>query len=76
MPLKDMFGAIFFVAVGMLIDPKLLVEYIGPILIITVVTILGQMTFATLGILLSGQSLHTAARGGFSMVPTGEFSLL
>ncbi len=68
MPLKDMFGAIFFVAVGMLIDPKLLVEYIGPILIITVVTILGQMTFATLGILLSGQSLHTAVRGGFSMV--------
>ena len=49
MPLKDMFGAIFFVAVGMLIDPKLLVEYIGPILIITVVTILGQMTFATRG---------------------------
>ena len=76
MPLKDMFGAIFFVAVGMLIDPKLLVEYIGPILIITVVTILGQMTFATLGILLSGQSLHTAVRGGFSMVQIGEFSFI
>lgn len=76
MPLKDMFGAIFFVAVGMLIDPKLLVEYIGPILIITVVTILGQMTFATLGILLSGQSLHTAVRGGFSMCRSENFLLL
>ncbi len=75
-PLKDFFGAIFFVAVGMMIDPKLLVEYIGPILLITVVTILGQMTFATLGILLSGQSLHTAIRGGFSMVQIGEFSFI
>ena len=46
-PIKDLFGAIFFVAVGMMIDPKLLVEYIGPILLITVVTILGQMTFAS-----------------------------
>lgn len=75
-PIKDLFGAIFFVAVGMMIDPPLLVEYIGPILLITVVTILGQMTFATLGILLSGQSLHTAIRGGFSMVQIGEFSFI
>lgn len=75
-PIKDLFGAIFFVAVGMMIDPKLLIEYIGPILLITVVTILGQMTFATIGILLSGQSLHTAVRGGFSMVQIGEFSFI
>ena len=75
-PIKDLFGAIFFVAVGMMIDPTLLIEYIGPILLITVVTILGQMTFATIGILLSGQSLHTAVRGGFSMVQIGEFSFI
>lgn len=75
-PLKDLFGAIFFVAVGMMIEPKLLVEYIGPIILITVITILGQMTFATLGILFSGQSLHTAIRGGFSMVQIGEFSFI
>ncbi|MCI5852522.1 MAG: cation:proton antiporter [Clostridiales bacterium] len=75
-PIKDLFGAIFFVAVGMMIDPPLLIEYIGPILLITVVTILGQMTFATIGILLSGQSLHTAVRGGFSMVQIGEFSFI
>lgn len=75
-PIKDLFGAIFFVSVGMMIEPKLLVEYIGPILIITVVTILGQMTFATIGMLLSGQSIHTAVRGGFSMVQIGEFSFI
>lgn len=75
-PIKDLFGAVFFVSVGMLIEPRLLVEYLGPILIITVITILGQMTFATLGILFSGQSLHTAVRGGFSMVQIGEFSFI
>ena len=75
-PLKDLFGAVFFVSVGMLIEPALLVEYIVPILIITVVTILGQMSFATIGILLSGNSLHTAVRGGFSMVQIGEFSFI
>ena len=75
-PIKDLFGAVFFVSVGMMIQPELLVKYIGPILIITVATILGQMTFSTIGILLSGQSLHTAIRGGFSMVQIGEFSFI
>lgn len=75
-PIKDLFGAIFFVSVGMLIVPELLIQYIGPIILITIVTIIGQMTFATIGILLSGQSLHTAVRGGFSMVQIGEFSFI
>lgn len=75
-PIKDLFGAIFFVSVGMLIVPSLLIEYIVPIIIITAVTIIGQMTFATVGMLLSGQSLHTAVRGGFSMVQIGEFSFI
>ena len=75
-PLKDLFGAIFFVSVGMMIVPGLLIEYIVPIIIITLVTIAGQMTFATIGILLSGQSLNTAIRGGFSMVQIGEFSFI
>lgn len=75
-PIKDLFGAIFFVSVGMMINPELLVQYIGPIIIITAVTIAGQMTFATAGILFSGQSLHTAIRGGFSMVQIGEFSFI
>ncbi len=75
-PIKDLFGAIFFVTVGMLIQPELLVEYIGPILILSIVTILGQKLFATIGILLSGQTLYTAIRGGSSMVQIGEFSFI
>lgn len=75
-PIKDLFGAIFFVSVGMMIEPNLLIEYIVPILIITVVTILGQMVFATTGILLSGQTLEVAVKGGFSMVQIGEFSFI
>lgn len=75
-PIKDLFGAVFFVSVGMLIEPDLLIKYIVPIIIITIVTIVGQMTFATLGMLLSGQSLKTAVRGGFSMVQIGEFSFI
>lgn len=75
-PIKDLFGAIFFVSVGMLIVPELLVEYIWPIIIITIVTIIGQMTFSTIGMLLSGQPLNIAIRGGFSMVQIGEFSFI
>jgi len=75
-PIKDLFGAIFFVSVGMLIEPNLLIEYIGPILIITFVTIFGQMIFSTIGMILSGQTLHTSIRGGFSMVQIGEFSFI
>ena len=75
-PVKDLFGAIFFVSVGMLIVPKMLIDYIVPIIIITRVGIVGQMTISVLGILLSGQSLHTAIRGGFSMVQIGEFSFI
>ena len=54
----------------------MLIDYIVPIIIITIVVILGQMTFSVFGILLSGQSLHTAIRGGFSMVQIGEFSFI
>lgn len=75
-PVKDIFGAVFFVSVGMMVVPSMLVEYLVPILILTVVTILGQMIFATLGMILSGQDLHMAVRGGFSMVQIGEFSFI
>lgn len=75
-PIKDVFGAIFFVSVGMMVKPDILVEYIGPILLIAAVTIVFQMFFATAGILLSGRGLRTAVRGGFSMVQIGEFSFI
>ena len=75
-PVRDLFGAIFFVSVGMMIIPSLLLKYIGPVLLISAVVICGQMLFATLGILLSGQSLHAAVRGGQSMMQIGEFSFI
>jgi CPA2 family monovalent cation:H+ antiporter-2 len=75
-PLKDLFGAIFFVSVGMMVSPNMLIEYLGPILLISFVTIFGQLIFSTLGILLSGQSFRTAVSGGFCMVQIGEFSFI
>lgn len=75
-PVRDLFVAVFFVSVGMMIDPPMLVKFIVPIIILSLVVMFGQLTFSTLGILLSGQSLHTAIRGGFSMVQIGEFSFI
>lgn len=75
-PIKDLFGAVFFVSVGMLIEYDLLIKYIWPILFISVVTIFGQLIFATIGLVLSGQNLKTAVCGGFSMVQIGEFSFI
>lgn len=75
-PLKDLFGAIFFISVGMMVSPSMFVEYIGPILLITAVVIAGQMLFTIMGILLSGQGFRTAVCGGFCMVQIGEFSFI
>ncbi len=75
-PVKDLFGAIFFVSVGMLVDPAILVEYIWPIVIITFVTIFGKALFSTLGVLLSGQSLKTSVQSGFSLAQIGEFAFI
>lgn len=75
-PLKDLFGAIFFVSVGTMLNLSLVVKHIVPILIITALTIIGQMLFSTIGMLLAGQSLHTAIKGGSSMVQIGEFSFI
>lgn len=75
-PIKDLFGAIFFISVGMLIVPSMLVDHIGYIIIITIVVIVGQILSATFGIILSGQTLYNAVRGGFSMMQIGEFSFI
>lgn len=75
-PIRDLFGAVFFVSVGMLVDPAVLVEYWQPIAIITVVVVLGQITFATLGVLISGQPLKVAIQAGFSLAQIGEFAFI
>lgn len=73
-PVKDLFGAIFFVSVGMLIDPVLLWEYKIPILILTMVVMIGQILFGSFGVLLSGQTVKVAIQSGFSLAQIGEFA--
>ncbi|MBO4805854.1 MAG: cation:proton antiporter [Paludibacteraceae bacterium] len=75
-PVKNLFGAIFFVSVGMMIDFSILLEYAFPILIITLTVILGQVFFATCGILLSGQPLKIAIQSSFSLTQIGEFAFI
>lgn len=73
---KDLFGAIFFVSVGMLIDPSVLVQYWKPILIITAITIVGKLITTGSGALLSGQPLKTSVQTGMSLTQIGEFSFI
>ena len=75
-PVKNLFGAIFFVSVGMLVDPVLLVKYALPILALVLTIIIGQAVLGTMGFLISGQSLRSAMRCGFSMAQIGEFSFI
>jgi len=75
-PVKNIFGSIFFVSVGMMIDPALLLEYWLPIVVITLVVIIGQIIFGSLGTLLSGQSLRVSLQTGFSLVQVGEFAFI
>ena len=75
-PVKDLFGAIFFVSVGMMVDPAMIVEYKYQILVIVLAVLLGQTIFGTTGVLLSGQPLKTAMRCGFSLTQIGEFAFI
>ncbi len=75
-PVKNLFGAIFFVSVGMLVDPNILISYALPIGILVIAILAGQGIFGTLGFMLSGQPLKTAMRCGFSMAQIGEFAFI
>lgn len=75
-PVKDLFGAIFFVSVGMLIDPQVLRTEWGPVLLISVVTMLGQPLSSGAGALLAGQPLKRAVQAGMSLSQIGEFSFI
>ncbi|MDD5862226.1 MAG: cation:proton antiporter [Prevotella sp.] len=75
-PVKNLFGAIFFVSVGMLVDPQIIISYAGPIIALVAAILLGQMVFGTMGFLFSGQDLKTAMRCGFSMAQIGEFAFI
>ena len=74
--IKDLFGAIFFVSVGMMIDPAVIGEHWGTILVIALLAVGGIMTFITIGALLAGKRLDTAVHTGFSLAQLGEFGFI
>lgn len=75
-PVKDLFGAIFFVSVGVLVSPDALTEYAFPICLLSLVVIVGQIFFGTVGMLASGQSLKISMQSGFSLSQIGEFAFI
>ncbi|MBD5163250.1 MAG: sodium:proton antiporter [Bacteroidales bacterium] len=75
-PVKDLFGAVFFISVGMMVQPHILVEYWGPILLLSAVVIVGMIVFGTFGMLATGQTLKVAIQSGFSLTQIGEFAFI
>ena len=75
-PVKNLFGAIFFVSVGMLVDPQIIVSYAWPIVTLVLTILIGQATLGSFAFMLSGESLKSAMRCGFSMAQIGEFSFI
>lgn len=75
-PIKNLFGAVFFVSVGMMLDPNIIIEYAGLICILVIVVLIGRIFFATVGVLASGEGLKVALQAGFSLAQIGEFSFI
>ncbi len=75
-PIRDMFSAIFFVAIGLMIDPTILVEYAWPIAVITVAVVLGKMISCGLGAFIAGNDGRTSLRVGMGLSQIGEFSFI
>jgi CPA2 family monovalent cation:H+ antiporter-2 len=75
-PVKDLFGAVFFVSVGMLIDPGTIIEYKWPVLWVTLLTLFGKFFSTTIGALISGQPLRQSIQVGMSMAQIGEFAFI
>ena len=75
-PVKMLFGAVFFLSVGMMIEPSMIVDYRWPILIISLVTIFGKLLFSSLGVLFSGNSMKDAVHCGCSLAQIGEFAFI
>lgn len=75
-PVKDLFGSVFFISVGMMVQPDILVNYLGPILLLSSVVITGMIVFGTFGMLVTGQTLRVAIQSGFSLTQIGEFAFI
>jgi CPA2 family monovalent cation:H+ antiporter-2 len=76
MPVKDLFGSVFFISVGMMVQPDIIASYWWPILLLSVVVIVGMIVFGTFGMLITGQTLRTAIYSGFSLTQIGEFAFI
>ena len=74
--IKDLFGAIFFVSVGMMVNPQVIAEHWGPILVLTITVMVGILFFSTSGAVLAGQGMENAVHAGFSLAQLGEFSFI
>lgn len=75
-PVKDLFGAVFFISVGMMVQPDIIAQYWSPILILSLVVIVGMIVFGTFGMLVTGQNLRIAIQSGFSLTQIGEFAFI
>lgn len=75
-PLKDFFGAVFFVSVGMMVNPAMFIEYAWPICVITFIVMAGKVAFSCFGFIVSGQPLKTSVLGAFSLAQVGEFAFI
>ena len=75
-PVKDLFGSVFFISVGMMVHPGVISEYLTPILILSAVVIVGMILFGTFGMLVTGQPLKVAIEAGFSLTQIGEFAFI
>ena len=75
-PVKDLFGAVFFISVGMMVDTGIIVEYASTIVTLSLVVIVGMIVFGTFGMLATGQSLKIAIESGFSLTQIGEFAFI
>ena len=75
-PIKDLFGAVFFISVGMMVQPAVIGHYWGQILLLACVVIVGMIVFGTVGMLVTGQSLKVAMESGFTLTQIGEFSFI
>ena len=75
-PVKDLFGAVFFISVGMMVNPGVIAQYWPSILLLSLVVIVGMITFGTFGMLVTGQTLRVAIASGFSLTQIGEFAFI
>ena len=74
--IKDLFGAIFFVSVGMMVEPKILVDYWGTILLLTIIVLIIKAFISSVSVLMAGEDMETSLKTGFSLAQIGEFAFI